>query len=203
MIILIVQTVVLVIIVGVLVFNNWKRKKQLSKGVEKLLENFSAQELERKPQLSQLLSESYALATEEAEESASYMIEAEKQFLQEFLKQQLEQQPLTDFHSNLCELLDQYLYFIPVVETEDKKESVNEVIENVDAETSSEASIEESVTEQDNIESDEQDTQDETVEEEESQSEEEPDWGEAFAEAGEEMDEEVKAGFEEEVKKET
>ena len=93
-------------------------------GFELLLNNIKEIEGERKSQLIQFLMDSHALPEKEAAESGEYMIEAEKQFLEQFVKQQLEQKPITDFYQNLCELLDQYLYFIPKAKTEAKPETV-------------------------------------------------------------------------------
>ena len=119
LVILVVEAVVILLGVGgVLFFLSWKRSKTITVECEKLLDNFGSKEDERKAQLIQFLEENYDLKTEAAEESAGYMIEAEKQFLQQFIKQQLEQTSITDFYEYLCELLDQYLYFVPTINIE-------------------------------------------------------------------------------------
>jgi len=119
LVILLVETVVILLgVVGFLFFLRWKRNKTITAECEKLLDNFSSREDERKAQLIQFLEENYDLKTEAAEESAGYMIEAEKQFVQQFIKQQLEQTSITDFYGYLCELLDQYLYFVPTINRE-------------------------------------------------------------------------------------
>ena len=119
LVILVVEAVVILTgVAGFLFFLSWKRSKTITVECEKLLDNFGSKEDERKAQLIQFLEENYDLKTEAAEESAGYMIEAEKQFLQQFIKQQLEQTSITDFYEYLCELLDQYLYFVPTINIE-------------------------------------------------------------------------------------
>jgi len=161
------------------------------------LDNVDSQQEERKSQLAEFLINSYALETEKAKETSEFMVEAEKLFLQQFLKQQIEQTSVTDFYQNLCELLDQYLYFIPTVNSE--KDSPNE-----------EKQVEQKSTElqnnevTDSGEADSGNTNETTASEETEEaetSEAEPDWGDAFAESGDEIDEETKAGYETELKK--
>ena len=128
LIVLVVEAVVILSgVVGFLFFLSWKRSKTKAAELEKLLDNVGSKEDERKAQLIQFLEESYDLKTEAAEESAGYMIEAEKQFLQQFIKQQLEQTSITDFYGYLCELLDQYLYFVPTINIEQHATKGNEL----------------------------------------------------------------------------
>ena len=179
---------VLLVIVAVLVFLLWKRKKTSSKELEQLLDNVEDQQVERKAQLIQLLIKDYALNEDEAKESGSYMVEAEKQFLQQFMKQQIEQTTVTGFYESLCELLDQYLYFVPKKSADEVESDESQFVEPVvdknqeAVEDSLMNSIEESSTKQ--------------------EEEAEPDWGETFAESGDEMDGDVKGGYEAEQKKE-
>ncbi|MFW5442956.1 MAG: hypothetical protein ACKE51_01440 [Methylococcaceae bacterium] len=109
--------VVLLVIVGFLLYLRWKQKRVQTAEIEKLLDNVSSQEEERKSQLLSYFIDSHAMDNEAAKEASDFMVEAEKQFIQQFLKQQMEQTPVTNFYQNLCELLDQYLYFIPTIET--------------------------------------------------------------------------------------
>ena len=207
LIVLVIEVIVILLVaVGFLFFLPWKRSKAKTVEFEKLLDNIASKEDERKAQLIQFLEESHALKTEAAEESAGYMVEAEKQFLQYFIKQQLEQTPVNDFHENLCELLDQYLYFVPTINIEqhapnaDKPEQQNvaEVeASNTDTDTDEDIAIEEpEVKDSGEMEPDKEDQ----VAEPDQNNEEELDWGAAFAEAGEDMDEETKASFESETK---
>lgn len=187
---------VLFLIVAFLLFFAWKRKKSRTHEFEQLLQNVTELQVERKAQLQQLLMNNYALGEEEASENSSYMLEAEKQFLQQFITQQIEQTPVTDFYQQLCGMLDQYIYFIPAVEQgnagfaeqaiadkENKTVSANEIseIENREefAEADSDARLEDSPATGEKI-----------------TEEEELDWGAAFAESGDTMDEEAKKGYE-------
>ena len=202
--------VILFGVVGFLFFLRWKRGKVKTAEFEKLLDNVSSKEGERKAQLIQFLEESHALKTEEAEESAGYMIEAEKQFLQQFIKQQLEQTSITGFYTDLCELLDNYLYFVPTVNIEQdvSNDDAPEQQENVEVEvfeTDSEAEIEDARASEepeakDSGEAHSEKEEQETEPEEPEVTEEALDWGDAFSESGDEMDEETKASFESETK---
>jgi len=205
LIVLVIEVIVILLVaVGFLFFLPWKRSKAKTVEFEKLLDNIASKEDERKAQLIQFLEESHALKTEAAEESAGYMVEAEKQFLQYFIKQQLEQTPVNDFHENLCELLDQYLYFVPTINIEqhapnaDKPEQQNVAeVEVSNTDTDEDIAIEEpEVKDSGEMEPDKEDQ----VAEPDQNNEEELDWGAAFAEAGEDMDEETKASFESETK---
>ncbi len=195
LIILVVEVaVVLLGIVSFLFFLRWKGSKDKTAEFEKLLDNVDSHKEERKSQLAEYLINSYALETEKAKETSEFMVEAEKLFLQQFLKQQIEQTPVTDFYQNLCELLDQYLYFIPTVNSE--KDSPNDekrVEQNSDDIQNNEVT--------DSDETDSENTKATTASEETEADEAEPDWGDAFAESGDEIDEETKAGYETEVKK--
>ncbi len=180
MVLLIEVGVALLGIVAVIVFFSWKKKKMQTAGFELLLNNIKEIKDERKAQLIQFLMDSHALPEEEATESGEYMIEAEKQFLAQFVKQQLEQKPMTDFYQNLCELLDQYLYFIPKAKTKAmpktvlKKQPVFEQATEINESVLDDLDVIEPVT-------------DVT---------EEPGWGEAFAESGDTVDESTKEAYE-------
>jgi hypothetical protein len=209
LIVLVVEVIVILLVaVGFLFFLPWKRSKAKTIEFERLLDNIASKEDERKAQLIQFLEESHALKTEAAEESAGYMVEAEKQFLQYFIKQQLEQTPVNDFHENLCELLDQYLYFVPTINIEqhapnaEKPEQQNVVeieASNTDTDTDTDEDIAIEEPEVKNSGEMEPDKEEQATESEQS-NEEELDWGAAFAESGDDMDEETKAGFESEKK---
>lgn len=202
--------VILFGVVGFLFFLRWKRGKVKTAEFETLLDTVSSKEGERKAQLIQFLEESHALKTGEAEESAGYMIEAEKQFLQQLIKQQLEQTSITGFYTDLCELLDNYLYFVPTVNIEQdvSNDDAPEQQENVEVEvfeTDSEAEIEDARASEepeakDSGETHSEKEEEETEPEEPEVTEEALDWGDAFSESGDEMDEETKASFESETK---
>ncbi len=197
--------VVLLVIVCVLVFLEWKRRKKSAQEFEQLLEAVTDQQDQRKKKLIQLLVDDYALDAAKAIESSEYMLEAEKQFIQQFTKQQLEKTTVADSYGNLCELLDQYLYFIPKIPAQD------ESVEEVEAIETEEESLEPETPEDSGKQETEEEgktepaseiTENETDAQEGATAEAEPDWGEAFSESGDEMDEAVKQGYEEEAKKE-
>jgi len=195
LIILVVEVaVVLLGIVSFLFFLRWKGNKDKAAEFEKLLDNVDSQQEERKSQLAEFLINSYALETEKAKETSEFMVEAEKLFLQQFLKQQIEQTPVTDFYQNLCELLDQYLYFIPTVNSDKSSTDEEKTVEQNSAELQNNE-----VIESDEIDS--ENTNVTTESEEAEASEAEPDWGDTLAEPGDEIDEETKAGYETEIKK--
>ncbi|MCF6250246.1 MAG: hypothetical protein L3J75_03100 [Methylococcaceae bacterium] len=195
LIILVVEVaVVLLGIVSLLFFLRWKGNKDKTAEFEKLLDNVDSLKEERKSQLAEYLTNSYALEIEKAKETSEFMVEAEKLFLQQFLKQQIEQTPVTDFYQNLCELLDQYLYFIPTVNSEKDSPNEEKLVEqnSVDIHNNE-------VTDSDEIDS--ENTNATTEPEQAEASEAEPDWGNAFAESGDEIVEEIKTGYETEIKK--
>ena len=198
------MAVVLLLIICILFFFEWKRTKKTSLELEHLLEAVIDQQHDRKKKLIQMLIDDYSLDVAEAAESGEYMIEAEKQYIQQFAKQQLEKTTLAESYANLCELLDQYLYFVPNVIKEQKniEESSESIDEPVTIETeniSEQKEITEPIVSQDADEQTEKKVEEVSGSEDE---EEQPDWGDAFAESGDEMDEEVKQGYEDEAKKE-
>jgi len=195
--------VVSLVAVSIVVFLFWKHKKRRTAELEQLLQNIENQQGERKAQLAQYLMKDYSQVEDDAQESSEYMVEAEKQFMQLFIKQHIEQAPVSEFYGSLCELLDQYLYFIPKIAAENN---------NIEPSVSTETEVKD-IDELDQMESLDkaENTADEAVldkidasepKEDESEAEAEPDWGDAFAESGEEMDEEVKEGYEQEGKNE-
>ncbi len=219
--------IILLAIVFFLFYLRWKRKKLKSAEIEKLLDNINSQQAERLSLLTELLIEKCGLQDDPAKESGGLMIEAEKQFLQQFLKQQIEQTPLTDFYSNLCELLDQYLYLLTPAKTEQNISidetplEITEAIEPVENEfdIGDKTTIEpeeESVLDDEFTESEadmdgttKPDAESDAMEDPglddefaEAEDDSEPDWGDAFAESGDEVDEATKDGYDADLKKE-
>jgi len=125
-VLLVEMAVVLCAIVALLVFFRWKSRRAKATELEKLLDDFSSKEADRKASLITFFNEKQGLAVEQASESTDYLLEAEKQFLQGFLKQQMERTSLESFYEGLSGLLDQYLYFIPEKVTESESSSVTE-----------------------------------------------------------------------------
>ncbi len=194
--------IVLLVIVCILLFLEWKRRKVFSQQLEQLLQSIDEQQKQRISTLTQLLENEYALDSSAAQESGEYMVEAEKQFMQQFVKQQIEKTTIAEFYQNLCGLLDQYLYFVP------KLSDIQQPVKAEDkiTETKPEPEISEPTEPTEPTEASEDDAENvaetEEVPESKQETEEEPGWGDAFAESGEEMDDEVKEGYEAEVKSE-
>ncbi len=182
--------ILLLVIVGVLFFLEWKKRKALTQQLDQLLGVVEEQQQERVKTLTQLLETEYLLEASEAKESGEYMIEAEKQFIQQFIKQQIEKTTVTEFYENLCGLLDQYMFFVP--KPSDIKQAEPEVAsEPVEAEV---VKLKPKNVGHNNLHV--------TEKKPEPEPEAEPDWGDAFSESGDEMDEEAKEGYEAEAKKE-
>jgi len=182
--------ILLLVIVGVLFFLEWKKRKALTQQLDQLLGVVEEQQQERVKTLTQLLETEYLLEASEAKESGEYMIEAEKQFIQQFIKQQIEKTTVTEFYENLCGLLDQYMFFVP--KPSDIKQAEPEVAsEPVEAEV---VKLKPKNVGHNNLHV--------TEKKPEPEPEAEPDWGDAFSESGDEMDEEAKEGYEAETKKE-
>jgi len=212
-IILIIESiVVLLAISGFLFFLQLKKKSKKLFELNQILENISSQEGERKAHLANHLQEGYALSSEAAVESAGYMVEAEKQFIHQFVKEQIEQVSVVDFHQNLCELLDQYLYFVPASTVDESNPANVEQSEITTKPTLLEEQSHDSAEKKeedpdwgeafaesgDEVDEQTQAVFDSNNDEKESDTKvtEEPDWGDAFAESGDEVDEQTKAGYE-------
>jgi|GEM_PF-1644314 len=211
-ILIIEMALVLLLIVCIVGFIIWKRKKTRVDELEALLEYVDDQQAERKAQLVQFLIKDYAQDKELAKESASYMVEAEKQFVQQFIKQQLQQTKVTDFYANLSELLDQYLYFVPSVPEQQQSSKIieqeKELVEENSFNSYGKANSKDSNIQTDKLEnSDDDSLVDNRVENEQEtpqqNAEAEPDWGDAFSESGDTMDDDAKAGFDAELKNES
>jgi len=185
--------ILLLVIVGVLLFLEWKKRKALTQQVDQLLEVVEEQQQERVKTLIQYLETEYSLDTSEATESGEYMIEAEKQFMQQFIKQQVEKTTLAEFYENLCGLLDQYMYFVPKLSDLKKQLEPDVTPEPVEAEV---VKLKPKNVGHNNLHMTEKSPK------EEPEPEAEPDWGDAFSESGDEMDEDAKEGYDAEVKKE-
>ncbi len=178
---------VLLVIVCILAFIIWKRKKTTSNELEQLLDNVDSLQDERKRQLAEFLIKDYALDADEARESGEYMVEAEKQFIQQFVKQQLEQGTVSDLYANLSELLDQYLYFVP--KNLVAVENVADDLESSDTQDTAEEAEKIEVSPDDASSEIDQKAEGENVEAE-------PDWGDAFSESGDTMNADAKEGYE-------
>ncbi|WP_031433335.1 hypothetical protein [Methylomarinum vadi] len=104
---------ILVLLLLTILFVGWKRKKNNHAALEQLLDSVSLREERRKSSLIDYLTGHQKMEKQVAVELCEDFIEAEKQFLYQFLEQQVKQKPMSDFYRHLCELLDKYLALLP------------------------------------------------------------------------------------------
>lgn len=187
--IVIAEGVVLFLVIAYFLFSLWKKKKKQVVEFESFLESVKEAEIKRKVLLSETLMDKFTFANDDANESSKQMIEADKKFLQLFLRQQLEQTPVVGVYENLCELLDQYLYFVQ----SKKGASVEKVSENASGEILENTVSNEDVLsknddakkrgQEENLNGDEGSNDDDE--------DEEVDWNDAFSESVDDLGEEV------------
>ncbi len=190
MLIIIEVQLVIILLLGVLLFLNWKRKKKYASQLESILNQIMDEEETRKTSIQHYLTSHLKLNDQAALELCEDFVEAEKQFMYVFLEQQMKQGVIDGFYQNLCELLDNYLNHIPKPTSHNIEKEVSEpeshafnIGDENNAETSAQTVPQSSTPEQS---SDAQTSDDEV------------DWGDAFAESGDEMDEDAKQSFENE-----
>ena len=100
-----------VLTVGIAV-HHWRRAKNRQSSLEELLDQVSASETVCKEKLISFLVENHQLDNNKSAELCEDFIAAEKQFMYEFIQQQLEQVPVTGCYENVCRLLDNYLQLL-------------------------------------------------------------------------------------------
>ncbi len=105
--------VVIILLMGIYMLLNWKRKKNYATQLEHNLNQIMEGEEERKSTLKQYLTSHLKLSNQAALELSEDFVEAEKQFMYVFLEQQMKQNSVEGFYDNLCDLLDKYLNHVP------------------------------------------------------------------------------------------
>jgi hypothetical protein len=105
----------LVLLTGliVLLVVNRRNKRRRLAGIEELLEDIKDRQPRRGDRLALALISKHRLDEQTAQELSENLIAAEKQFLYEFVEQQMQQQAVGGFYENLCRLLDGYLDNMP------------------------------------------------------------------------------------------
>lgn len=103
------------LIAGFLIIS-WHKKHQSFRQFDQLLADITDQQNTRSDTLKRRLIEKRQIDPANAQSMSLQLIAAEKLFLQQFINQQIQQQPLDDFYSQLCELLDSYLNITPELE---------------------------------------------------------------------------------------
>lgn len=106
---LLVAIAVLLLFLG----KNWREKRRRHQEFERLLDDIKDRHELRPEQLARLFTQKYRLEKPTAQALAENLILAERQFLYQFVEQQLQQQAVTGFYENLCTLLDSYLNALP------------------------------------------------------------------------------------------
>ena len=91
----------------------WRKKQQRHQEFERLLEDVDDRQSNRPASLTRRLEEKFQLDTPTAQKLTGALIAAEKQFLQQFIEQQLQQKSVENIYLQLCELLDSYLLNMP------------------------------------------------------------------------------------------
>ncbi len=104
-----------VLLVGcsVLMGIKWRNKRRRQAGIEALLDDIKDRQTPRVDRLARALVGKFGVDESAAKPMVDSLIAAEKQFLQLFVKQQMQQQPIDSFYENLCVLLDGYLDNMP------------------------------------------------------------------------------------------
>lgn len=109
-----IETLLVVIVVLLLLLGkNWRAKRRRHQEFESLLDDIKDRHEIRPEQLARLFNQKYRLEKPNAQALAENLILAERQFLYQFVEQQLQQQAVTGFYENLCTLLDSYLNALP------------------------------------------------------------------------------------------
>lgn len=119
----------LLIALIVLLLRNWRKKVCRLAMLEKMIDDFKDNQGQRRKQISVCLTSRYQLDNQTTENLSAQMLASEKQFLLQFIEQQMIES-VDGFYENLCELLDSYLQIMPVM-TVNKNQS--EVLLNTPA----------------------------------------------------------------------
>lgn len=96
----------------VLLFWQWRQKQHQHKHLEQLVDEISEQKSNRHKKIYGRLTNKYQLDKTSADDLANLLYDAEKQFLQKFIEQQM-QNSVEGFYEELCILLDNFLNALP------------------------------------------------------------------------------------------
>lgn len=112
----VVSEFVLILVFIAIVFGfKWRQRRRHHRDIEQLLEDIETRQVLRGQQLSRRLQEHFGLDSEPSSQLSDQLIDAEKQFLQAFIEQQLRQASVSSFYENLCEVLDAYYQTLKAV----------------------------------------------------------------------------------------
>lgn len=113
LLIALILTLLIILLTASLFYLNWQQKREHHRQFERLLDDFDGRQADRNNLLIQHLTDAYGMKRNAAEVLANQLISAEKLFLQQFIKQQLQHKSVEGFYQQLCELLDAYLDKLP------------------------------------------------------------------------------------------
>lgn len=149
-------TFLILLLIVFVILLTWHRKRQSLSKFEQVLASINDQQNIRSGTLSRQIIKKLQIDPINAQSLSKQLISAEKLFLHYFINQQIQQQPLDEFYTQLCVLLDSYFNINPSQENT-KEATATQIIDNSAANQK-----ETSATEQ------------------ESKSDSEPEWGDVF-----------------------
>lgn len=117
----------IVLIAGFLILS-WHKKRQSFTQFEQLLADITDQQNTRSDALTHRFIEDIHIDPTLAQSSSNQLIAAEKLFLQHFINQQIQQQPLDNFYIQLCDLLDSYFSTLSQLENTERKAPISSAI---------------------------------------------------------------------------
>lgn len=109
-------TLSILLLIAIFLFLTWHKKRQSLKQFEQLLADITDQQNTRSEALTRRFTDKLHADPTDAQSLSKQLITAEKLFLQYFINQQIQQQPLDDFYTRLCDLLDSYFSITPKLE---------------------------------------------------------------------------------------
>ncbi|WP_305909125.1 hypothetical protein Q9L42_007115 [Methylomarinum sp. Ch1-1] len=112
---------ILLMLLLTLLFVDWRRKRNHHRALQQLLNDVVEKEDQRKACLIDYLTDRRKLPHQIADDLSADFVEAEKQFISQFLEQQMKQAGVSDFYENLCLLLDKYLILMPAEKSPEER----------------------------------------------------------------------------------
>ncbi len=103
------EALLVVTLIATVLYLKWREKRHRHADFEILLEDINDRQGLRGNKISRRLVDKYRLDPAIAQNLSERLITEEKQFLQQFIEQQMQQQSVANFYENLCVLLDSYL----------------------------------------------------------------------------------------------
>jgi|GEM_PF-1619909 hypothetical protein len=109
LLIALVEVLLLMLIAFIVLLSlNWRRKKRRLAALNQLIDDVTDRQGLRKQKLSAKLSKEFKLSNQSAQVLSEVLVTAEKQFLQQFIEQEMTES-VVGFYENLCKLLENYM----------------------------------------------------------------------------------------------